>query len=160
MLMVGKSRESPLYAMIQINRRRCVFYPKTGGTGREVEISGFDHIVLCARDVTTTRDFYVQVLNLDAREERPGKWALHFGDQKISLQQADNVPAIARRTTPGTGNFCLMSKTPIADIVEDLARNGVTLVEGPVERTGAIGSITSVYFYDPDGALVEIANRL
>jgi catechol 2,3-dioxygenase-like lactoylglutathione lyase family enzyme len=125
-----------------------------------MEILALDHIVLCARNVGATRDFYVRVLNLDAREERPGKWALHFGDQKISLQQSDNVPEIARRTTPGTGNLCLLSETPVADIVEELSHHGVSLVEGPVERIGAVGPILSVYFYDPDGTLVEIANRL
>ncbi len=125
-----------------------------------MEISGFDHIVLCAHDVAATRDFYVQVLKLDARGERPGKRALHFGDQKIRLRQADNVPEIARRTTPGTGNFCLVSKTPIAEIAEELTQSGVTVVDGPIERIGALGPIMSVYFYDPDGTLVKIANRL
>jgi catechol 2,3-dioxygenase-like lactoylglutathione lyase family enzyme len=29
--------------------------------------------------------------------------------------------------------------------------------EGPVARTGALGPITSFYFRDPDGNLVELA---
>ncbi len=33
---------------------------------------------------------------------------------------------------------------------------GVEIIEGPVERTGAIGQITSIYFRDPDGNLIEV----
>ena len=36
-----------------------------------------------------------------------------------------------------------------------LARCGVTVELGPVERVGAKGSGTSVYFRDPDGSLLE-----
>jgi len=34
----------------------------------------------------------------------------------------------------------------------------VRLVGGPVERNGARGMMTSVYFRDPDLNLVEVAN--
>ncbi len=35
---------------------------------------------------------------------------------------------------------------------------GVAAGEGPVPKTGATGPITSVYFRDPDGNLIEVAN--
>ncbi|MCR9240313.1 MAG: VOC family protein [Rhodobiaceae bacterium] len=125
-----------------------------------MEMKAIDHIVLCAEDVSKTRDFYVGVLNMEAREERPGKWSLHFGTQKISLQQAGNAPSIAERTTPGTGNFCLLTETPLHDVLKHLQQHNVEIIDGPVQRIGATGTILSVYFYDPDGALVEIANVL
>ena len=37
---------------------------------------------------------------------------------------------------------------------------GVEIIEGPVTRTGATGRISSIYLRDPDGNLIEIANRL
>lgn len=37
---------------------------------------------------------------------------------------------------------------------------GVAVEEGPVERTGALGPIESVYFRDPDGNLIEVSNEL
>jgi catechol 2,3-dioxygenase-like lactoylglutathione lyase family enzyme len=35
---------------------------------------------------------------------------------------------------------------------------GVTIEEGPVDKTGAIGPLRSFYFRDPDGNLIEVSN--
>jgi catechol 2,3-dioxygenase-like lactoylglutathione lyase family enzyme len=119
-----------------------------------------DHIVLCVNDVVATRRFYERALNLESREERPGKWALHFGAHKISLQDAATAPSLARATVPGSGNFCLLTDTPLEEVVRHLERQGVEIIEGPGERIGATGRILSVYFRDPDGNLVEVSNLL
>jgi catechol 2,3-dioxygenase-like lactoylglutathione lyase family enzyme len=34
----------------------------------------------------------------------------------------------------------------------------VTVLRGPSQQTGALGPMTSVYFHDPDGNLVEVAS--
>jgi catechol 2,3-dioxygenase-like lactoylglutathione lyase family enzyme len=125
-----------------------------------IRIDALDHIVLCVRDVTATIAFYGRVLGMEARQERPGKWSLHFGANKISLQDAAAAPSIARDTVPGSGNFCLLSQTPMAEIVAWLGREGVAIVDGPGERAGAVGPVLSVYFRDPDGNLVEVSNRI
>jgi catechol 2,3-dioxygenase-like lactoylglutathione lyase family enzyme len=124
-----------------------------------MQIRSIDHIVLCVRDVAAACAFYERVLGMAVREERPGKFALHFGVSKISLQDASTVPAIARATTPGSGNFCLLSDWPIERVRSRLAECGVAIVEGPVERIGATGPIVSIYFRDPDGNLVEVSNE-
>jgi catechol 2,3-dioxygenase-like lactoylglutathione lyase family enzyme len=123
-------------------------------------VSGLDHLVLCVRDVVRTREFYEQVLGMESREERPGKWSLHFGSHKISLQDASTSPGIAKDTVPGSGNFCVLSDRPVADWLEHLRRYGVAVIEGPGERAGATGPILSVYVNDPDGNLLEISNLL
>jgi catechol 2,3-dioxygenase-like lactoylglutathione lyase family enzyme len=125
-----------------------------------IQASALDHIVLCVRDVAATRRFYQGLLAIESREERPGKWSLHFGAQKISLQDAAAAPAIARDTVPGSGNFCLLSDTPMEEIVADLGTAGIEIVLGPCERIGATGPIRSVYFKDPDGNVVEVSNRM
>ena len=79
-----------------------------------MKVTGLDHIVLAVADVELTRRFYERVLGMESREERPGKWSLHFGPNKISLQDAGASPTIARETVPGSGNFCLLTDTPIA----------------------------------------------
>ena len=125
-----------------------------------MQVRALDHIVLCVRDVTATRQFYERVLGMSPREERPGKWSLHFGANKISLQDARTAPRIARDTVPGSGNFCVLTATPIDAVVSHLKRQGIEIVDGPAERAGAAGTILSVYFKDPDGNLVEVSNQL
>jgi catechol 2,3-dioxygenase-like lactoylglutathione lyase family enzyme len=124
-----------------------------------MQVHVLDHIVLCVNDVDTARHFYERVLGMEAREERPGKWSLHFGTSKISLQDAGSRPDIARKTLPGSGNFCLLTDTPIDAVVLHLKREGIDIIDGPGERAGAMGLILSVYFRDPDGNLVEVSNQ-
>jgi catechol 2,3-dioxygenase-like lactoylglutathione lyase family enzyme len=121
-----------------------------------VRVDSLDHIVLCVHDVAATISFYERILGMEAREERPAKWSLHFGRNKISLQDAVAAPAIAADTIPGTGNFCLLTAAPIDDVLAHLAREGIDVEDGPGERAGATGTIVSVYFRDPDGNLVEV----
>ena len=125
-----------------------------------MNIHGFDHIVLCVRDVEATLEFYQRVLGLEAREERAGKWSLHFGSNKISVQDANSLPGLAEKTVPGSGNFCLLTDMPIEDVVARLQSNNVEIVEGPAEKAGAVGKLMSVYFRDPDANLVEVSNRI
>ena len=46
----------------------------------------------------------------------------------------------------------------IADFINLEAIRGVTILEGPVQRSGAVGVINSIYFNDPDGNLIEVSN--
>ena len=124
-----------------------------------MDITGFDHIVLSCHSVPDTVAFYRDVLGLRTGEERPGKWAIWFGDNKISLQDEANKPPMAIDTLPGTGNFCVLTPTPVDSIREQLEAAGVEILARG-ERQGAIGPIDSVYFRDPEGNLVEIANQL
>jgi catechol 2,3-dioxygenase-like lactoylglutathione lyase family enzyme len=124
------------------------------------KMAGLDHLVLVVADVAATCAFYERVLGLAPREERPGKWSLHFGRHKISLQDVGSVPKMAKGTVPGAGNFCILSDTPMVELMAHLDGQGVTILDGPVHRSGATGPIVSVYFHDPDGNLVELSNPL
>ncbi len=70
------------------------------------------------------------------------------------------MPGIARRTLPGSGNFCVLTDTPIEQVVAYLKSEYVVIIDGPAERADALGPIVSVYFNDPDGNLVEVSNQL
>ena len=84
--------------------------------------------------------------------------ALSFGSQKINLQQAGRESTlIAQYPTAGSADVCFVTQTPIADVVAHLNSRRVELIAGPIERNGARGMMTSVYFRDPDMNLVEVS---
>jgi catechol 2,3-dioxygenase-like lactoylglutathione lyase family enzyme len=64
-------------------------------------------------------------------------------------------PVARERVRPGNSDLCLRWDGPIEDAVAHLERRGVAVELGPVERHGALGAGTSVYFRDPDGSLLE-----
>ena len=122
-------------------------------------IRSIDHFVLTAGDVDATIDFYTRVLGMTAETFGAGRRALSFGNQKINLHQAGaEFEPKARLATPGSGDFCLLSDVPVAEIAVHLAAEGVEVIEGPVAKTGATGALLSIYFRDPDGNLVEVSN--
>ncbi|GGD91141.1 virulence protein [Aureimonas endophytica] len=121
-------------------------------------IQAIDHLVITVADLEATLGFYERVLGLE-REIRPGRpAALLFGDQKINVHQADHTfEPKARRPTEGAADFCLVADRPLAEIRAHLERQGVAIELGPVGRNGARSEMTSLYFRDPDGNLIEIA---
>ncbi len=56
---------------------------------------------------------------------------------------------------PGNSDLCFRWNGPIADAIAHLERCRVPIHAGPMQRFGAKGSGTSVYFRDPDGSLLE-----
>jgi catechol 2,3-dioxygenase-like lactoylglutathione lyase family enzyme len=124
-------------------------------------ISSIDHFVLTCADVDATIEFYSRTLGMTAETFAGGRRALCFGSQKINLHQkgAEFTPR-ARLATAGSGDFCLLSEVPIAEVAAYLAAEGVEIIEGPVAKTGAAGPLLSIYFRDPDGNLVEVSNQV
>ena len=84
--------------------------------------------------------------------------ALGFGSQKINLHEAgkESEPK-AGQPTPGSADLCFLIDSPLADFVTHLKIQNVSLIEGPIQRTGAVGPIRSVYFRDPDANLIEVS---
>lgn len=124
-----------------------------------VQIDRIDHIVLTVVDIGETCDFYGRVLGMEKIVFAGGRVALGFGSQKINLHPAGNeYDPRAKNPVPGSADFCLISETPIGDVIAHLGACGVNIIEGPVAKTGAVGALTSVYFRDPDDNLVEVSN--
>jgi len=124
-----------------------------------MKIDSLDHLVLTVRDIDATVDFYQRVLGMEAVTFGAGRRALAFGRQKINLHPA-SAPLKPHAATPmpGSADLCLLTSIPVAQVIEHLQRQFVTIEEGPVPRTGATGPILSVYFRDPDGNLIEVSN--
>src|SRR3981081_4459880 len=124
-----------------------------------MQIARLDHLVLTGADIARTGEFYTRVLGMEVVRLGEGRTALRFGQQKINLHPADNIPGlVADKPTPGSGDLCFITETPLPELVEHLGRCGVTIIAGPGPRAGAVGTIQSVYFRDPDQNLVEISN--
>ena len=124
-----------------------------------MHIDQIDHVVLTVRDIEATCGFYQRVLGMKVLSFEGGRRALAFGNQKFNLHQAGKeFEPKADRPTPGSADFCLITTTPIAEVVTHLNSCGVRILDGPVQRTGATGPIHSVYFRDPDLNLVEVSN--
>jgi catechol 2,3-dioxygenase-like lactoylglutathione lyase family enzyme len=124
-----------------------------------LKIDHIDHFVLTVRSIEATCEFYARVLGMDVVTFGAGRKALAFGAQKINLHLAGHeFEPKAAHPKPGAADFCLISAVPLPEAIAHLARCGVTLVEGPVAKTGAAGPMQSVYFRDPDQNLVEVSS--
>jgi catechol 2,3-dioxygenase-like lactoylglutathione lyase family enzyme len=123
-----------------------------------IRIERVDHLVLTVADIDRTIAFYSRVLGMEAVTFSGGRRALAFGNQKINLHPpGKRITPDAHRPTPGSADVCLVTETPMDEVMAHLAGCGVAIEEGPVPRTGALGPITSVYVRDPDRNLVEIS---
>ncbi len=121
-------------------------------------IDRIDHLVLTVSDISITIRFYEEVLGFSAVTFKQNRKALIFGAQKINLHQQEmEFEPKASRPTPGSADLCFITSTPINDVVSEILQAGISIVEGPVERTGATGEIMSIYIRDPDGNLIEIS---
>lgn len=123
-----------------------------------------DHFVLTVRSIEAACDFYTRVLGMAVVTFGDGRKALQFGEfgeHKINLHEAGReFEPKASRPTPGSGDVCFITRTPLERVMSHLRACNVAILEGPVKRTGAKGPIESIYVRDPDGNLIEIANYL
>ena len=123
-------------------------------------IDHLDHIVLTTARTEQCIDFYTRVLGMKLERFGEGRMALKFGNQKINLhEKGREFEPKAALPSPGTLDFCLIASVPLDEVIARLAAARVTIIEGPVMKTGANWPIRSVYVRDPDGNLVEISER-
>ena len=126
-----------------------------------MELESIDHLVLTVADLDATIAFYTEVLGMHEITFAGGRKGLAFGDNKINLHvHGHDFEPHARAPTPGSADFCLLTETPLRDVMRHLAERGVDLVAGPVDKVGAVRPLRSVYIRDPDGNLVELANEV
>ena len=123
-----------------------------------MKIVQLDHLVLTVQDIDKTVRFYCDVLGMEKEVFGKGRIALKFGEQKINLHQAGHeFEPKAARPTPGSADLCFITNAALSEAMDHVRRQGVSIIEGPVERTGATGPILSFYFRDPDGNLLEVS---
>lgn len=122
-------------------------------------VDEIDHLVLTVTDIEATHHFYSRALGMKLITFGDNRTALVFGRRKINLHPVDSpFSPHAKAPTPGSGDMCLLTPSPIEDVVAHMNEMGIPIEAGPVTRAGATGPITSVYVRDPDGNLVEIGH--
>jgi catechol 2,3-dioxygenase-like lactoylglutathione lyase family enzyme len=108
---------------------------------------GVHHVSINVSDVGAALDFYVEVLGLAARSDRPdfgfgGAW-LDAGDQQLHLIEA---------SVPGDRGQHFALRVADLDAVVAELRAGATMVSDP----SPVGTGRQAFLHDPSGNLVEL----
>lgn len=124
-------------------------------------IGSIDHVVLTTRDERQCVDFYTRVLGMTEERYGANRLALRFGNQKINVHPP-GLDADLKACEPRAGSLdlCFLAAVPLDRVIDRLDECGISIVAGPLQRSGGCGSIRSVYVRDPDGNLVEISEPL
>lgn len=126
-----------------------------------------DHLVLTVTNIELTCEFYSKILGCQIIRFKAAsgedRVALRIGDssQKINLHSVGHpFPPAAKTPQPGSADLCFISSTPLEAAIAHFTTSGVQIIAGPVQRTGTLGPILSIYIRDPDGNLIEVSNPL
>jgi len=121
-------------------------------------INRLDHLVITVVDLDKTKKFYCDLLGMAFAEFGAGRQALHFGTTKINIHiKGKELEPKAQVALPGTADLCFIMNCSIEEMQARLSKFDYPILEGPVRRTGATGSITSLYVRDPDQNLIELS---
>lgn len=116
----------------------------------------FDHCVIHVGDWKRSIAFYRDVLGAEIMPY--GKGAMfRFGSAQLNTHGPGQIgtPRAAQPVMPGNSDLCFEWHGTIAEAAAHLAHHNVSVELGPIERPGARGQGTSLYFRDPDGSLLE-----
>lgn len=124
-----------------------------------IRVESLDHLVLTARDLETTCTWYERVLGMTRESFAAGRVALRYGRQKINVHPYPSPvwPLVADIAIPGSLDLCFLVEGPLEDVSAALAELRVPVELGPVARTGALGTLESLYVRDPDRNLIELS---
>ena len=126
-----------------------------------MHVDAIDHLVLTVSSIERTCAFYERVLGMKPVSFGESRKAIAFGSQKINLHLAGHEFAPrAQHPVPGSADVCFITSLPLDECIAHVKAQGVDILEGPVNRTGATSRLRSFYFRDPDLNLIEVANRV
>lgn len=129
-------------------------------------VEALDHVVVNVKDVEVAAVWYQCVLGMTREDSEPGpgrarRTSVKFGRQKINLRPVSATKEdwfTADHEAAGSDDLCFLTNSPPQAVADHLRTCGVSIIEGPTEKRGAMGPIVSVYCRDPDGSLIEISS--
>ncbi len=115
-----------------------------------------DHCVIHVSNWERSNAFYRDVLGAEIVPVRQG-FAYRFGATQLNCHGPGQIgtPRARLPVMPGGSDLCFQWDGPFDEAAAHLKAHGFDIEVGPVERNGAKGTGTSVYFRDPDGSLLE-----
>jgi catechol 2,3-dioxygenase-like lactoylglutathione lyase family enzyme len=115
-----------------------------------------DHCVIHVSDWEKSNAFYRDVMGAEVIARGQG-WVYRFGKTQLNLHGPGLIPVPVAKfpVQPGNSDLCFVWRGPIDEAIAHLKQQNVEIELGPVDRYGAQGAGTSVYFRDPDGSLLE-----
>ncbi len=151
--------------------RRRMVNPETPPWPLPMEpvVNNIDHLVLNVADVEVSAAWYQRVLSMLRENFTPAGssspvTSLKFGRQKMNLRPASaSVDAwfTARNIAPGSADLCFLTTNgPERRSSHTCVRLIFRSRRDLSNKTGAQGTLLSVYCRDPDGNLIEIASIL
>ncbi len=130
-----------------------------------MKVEALDHLVVNVTDVERSADWYKRVLGMQRldSEQQAGqhRTAMLFGRQKINLRPmsvSKQAWFTADHEAAGSDDLCFLTESTPEQVVAHLKVCGVEITAGPEPRSGARGTIISVYCRDPDGSLIEVSS--
>jgi catechol-2,3-dioxygenase len=127
-----------------------------------------DHIVLNVSDEARMIEFYMNVMEL--RPERVDEYrAGKVPFPSVRLNESTIIDLFPKRLwldgstnqskSTNLNHFCVaLTKSEWTRLIARLERNKTPIDVGPVQRWGARGAGTSVYFKDPEGNVIGARN--
>lgn len=117
------------------------------GSVDDVKPFGIHHVSINVSDLAEAHEFYVGVLGLEARVDRPtfeldGAW-LNAGGQQVHLVVAEPPPFL--------GQHFAVLVDDVASTVDDLRARGVT-----VSTPSVVGTGLQCFLRDPFGNLIDL----
>jgi catechol 2,3-dioxygenase-like lactoylglutathione lyase family enzyme len=117
-----------------------------------------DHLVLTTAQPEVCVQFYTAVLGMRLEMFGAGRMALRYGDQKINIHViGQHYQPKAHAPAAGTLDLCFIAAVPLETVIARLKEFNIEIIAGPGPRSGALGTIQSVYIRDPDLNLIEIS---
>ena len=119
-----------------------------------------DHVVLTVTNLEDSMRFYHEVFDMPVIDDHINDEliTIRCGHHLIRLQKVDrSTKLVADKPTIGSADLCLVAGDKVDNILHHFKSYYVDVVEGPVEKHGSEGAMTSIYVHDPDKNLIEVA---